>query len=184
MKLELKEKRVLLVHFNGRSEVHGTDRESAGDIKIRATLPNTILRQFHGTLMAALYFHDTENPGNDLADKAMEENPDHLPHRRFPHLAMPLKWNDSMEGGELIINIGAISKTAIVLKDIVVHKFEIVAKDGGTVELIFVVKCKPVPEQAGQLYAMIQQEVEITLIAPKAADQTDLADANAAVTTA
>lgn len=169
MKLELKEKRVLLVHFNGRSEVHGTDRESAGDIKIRATLPNTILRDvFHGTLMSALYFHDTENPGNDLADKAMEDNPDHLPHRRFPHLAMPLKWNDSMEGGELVIHHGAISKAAIVLKDIAAHKFEIVAKDGGTVEVTFVVKCKPDEKQAGKLYQMIQQEVEITLTAPKA----------------
>lgn len=183
MKLELNEKRVLFVHFNGRSEIHGTDRESAGDIKIKATLPNTILRQFHGTLMAALYFHDTENPGNDLADKAMEDNPDHLPHRRFPHLAMPLKWSDSMEGGELIIHHGAISKATLTLKDIVAHKFEIVAKDGGTVELTFVVKCKPTPLQAGELYSMIQQEVEITLKAPKA--EADLVDnaAGAAVVT-
>lgn len=181
MKIEFAQKRVLFVHFNGRAEIHGTDKESAGDIKIRATCANTILREaFHGTLMDALYFHDTENPGNDLADKAMEDSPDHLPHRRFPPLSMPLKWNDSMQGGELTLHTGAISNTTIVLKDIVAHKFEINAKDGGTVELTFVVKCKPDAQQAGQLYQLIQREVEITLTAPKPAEP-DLVDSAATV---
>lgn len=167
MRIELTDKKVLFVHFSGRSEIHGNEREPAGDIKIRATLPNTILKDFHGTLLPALYFHDTANPGNDLADKAMEDKPDYLPHRRFPNMASPLKWQDNMVGGVLTIHHGISARSDLVLKDIEVHKFEIAPKDGGTVELSFTVKCKPDEKQAGKLYQLIQNEVNITLTAPK-----------------
>lgn len=181
MKLEFKNQAALLVHFNGRSEVHGDEREEAADIKFRITTENKVLDQLHATLKHALYFHDTANPGRDLMDKAMEDNPEHVPHRRFIPLESPLRWKDEMTGGRLIIHHGLGGRSDLILPDIKVNKVAVFAKDGGTVELEFRVQGKPDEKQAGRLYKMIQRECEITLEAPKA--DADLAAGGAAAAT-
>lgn len=173
MHLAFKAQKGLFVHFNGRSELHGEDREPAGDIKLRATIENKVLDQLHGTLKNALFFHDTANPGADLADKAMEENRDYLPHRRFPEL-MPIKWSGEMEGAKLTIRVAG-KRTPIVLPEAKVGKLEITPKDGGVCEIVFRAQCKPDEEAAGKLYQLIQKEVEFDL-EPKVEEQAPLAD--------
>lgn len=168
MRFELFKKKALLAHFNGRSEVNGEERVAAGDIKLRVSMENKILReQFHPSLLSALYFHDSAVP-QDIVDKMNEENIDHLPHRRFVPLEMPLKWKDEMVGGKLTIHqgLGGV-RSDLVISDIKLNGFEISAKDGGTVEILFRVQCHPGEKEAGKLYSLIQQEVEVSIEPPK-----------------
>jgi hypothetical protein len=170
MRLELKAQAAFFMHFNGRSELHGEERQPAGDIKFRVTTTNNVLDQLHKTLKHALFFHDVNDPGRDLADKAMEDNPDHLPHKRFPELEGPVKWAGEMVGGKLTVHYGLGGKSDIVLPDIKLNKVAIHPKDGGTVEVEFRVQAHPDEKQAGKLYALIQKEVTITVEPPQAQD--------------
>ncbi len=164
MKIEFQKQKALFVHFNGRSELHGEEREPAGDVTIRATVENRFLDQLHGTLRFALFFHDTANPGKDLADTAMEDDVNYLPHRRFPELA-PLKWSGDMENAKLTIRVPG-RRGAIVLPEAKVNKVSIMPKDGGVCEITFQAHAKPDEEAAGKLYQLIQKEVEFDLEAP------------------
>lgn len=157
----------LLVHFNPRSELHGEDREPAADVKLSATVDNKFLDQLHGTLRHALFFHDTANPGKDLVDKAMEENPNYLPHRRFAGLGGELRWAEEMTGGKLTLHYGVGGRSDIVLPEIKLNKLSIVPKDGGVVEVKFRVQCKPDEEQAGKLCQLVQKAVSFSIEPPK-----------------
>jgi hypothetical protein len=171
MRISLARQKAFLVAYTPRSEFHGEDRQAAASIKLRVTVPNNVLDNFHETLRFALFFHDVENPKADLADKAMEGNRDHLPHRRFPNLGSPLKWNDAMEGGVLTIHHGVGGPSDIVISEIKVNKFSISAKEGGTCEIEFQVHCHPNEVNSGKLAHKVMQEIEITLEAPKAEEE-------------
>lgn len=168
MKFEVARKKAFLAHLNARSELHGTERQSASDIKFKLTMPNAVLDQFHGTLKHALYFNDVSNPGKDLADKAMEGDPNHLPHRRFPNVESPIKWKDEMTGGKLTVHFGLGGPSDIIVPDIKVNEFRIYPEEGGTVKLEIRVQGHPDAETHGKLYDLIQKEVEITIEAPQA----------------
>lgn len=155
-----------LTNYNPNSELHGDERVPVSYIRFRMTVENKFLDQLHGTLKPALFFHDVENPGNDLADKAMENNPDYLPHLRFPLLDAPLKWKDAMEGGKLTLHRGISKKSHIVLADIKLDDLKVVPKAGGVVELTFRVRAKPDEEECGKLAAMHQQDIEISVEPP------------------
>lgn len=163
----------LLSHFNARSELHGEEREPAGDISVKATVPNSFLDQLHGTLKHAFFFHDTENPGRDLADQAMEDNPDHLPHLRFTDLGGEVRWAGEQVGGKFTIHQGIDAKSDLTVEISKLTKLSFVPKAGGVVELKFQVKCKPEEKQAGRLCALIQKPISFSVAAPEAS--TDLA---------
>jgi len=158
----------LMVHFNGRSELHGEEREPAGDVTIKATVENKVLDQFHGSLKHAFFFHDTANPGRDIVDKAMEDNPDHLPHLRFEQLGGEVRWADEMAGGKLTIHQGINAKSDLILGIDKLTKVGFVPKAGGAVELKFQVKCKPDEKQAGRLYQLIQKPISFSVEPPAA----------------
>jgi len=162
MKLVFDSCPAFLVNVNPRSELHGEERKPAGDVTLRVNVPNKMLDTFHETLKHALFFHDTENPKNDLADKAMEGRPDHIPHLRFNALGLPLKWNDQMFGATLTIHRGGGD---IVLPDVRVNKVEFTPKAGGTVELEFRVQGHPDEAAFGRLCGsgIIQTEVLMSL---------------------
>ena len=161
----------LLVHYNGRAELHGEEREPAGDISIKATVENKHLDQFHGTLKHAFFFHDTANPGRDLADKAMEDNPDHLPHLRFEELGGEIRWAGEMAGGKFTIHQGISAKSDLVVGIDKLTKVSFVPKAGGAIELKFQVKCRPDEKQAGRLYYLIQKPISFSVEPPAAEAQ-------------
>lgn len=154
----------LLVHFNGRSELHGEEREPAGDITMRATVHNDFCDQLHPTLRSALFFQDSAQP-LDLADKGLESGK-HWPHRRFAANIDSIRWADEQVGGKFTIHHG-IGKSDLVLAEVKIGKLKLTPKDGGMVEIEFQVQAKPDPEkQAGKLYAMIQKPVSFSVEPP------------------
>lgn len=171
MRITLERQLAKLTNYNPNSELHGDERVPVSYIRFRATIGNAFLDQLHGTLKHALFFHDVENPGRDLADKAMEDNPDYVPHLRFAMLEAPLKWKDSMEGGKLTIFKGINKRSNIVLGDIRLDQLTFTPKAGGVCEVAFRVRAKPDDEVCGKLATMHQQDVEIAIEPPLADEE-------------
>lgn len=170
MRIWFDQQKAYLENVNARSEFKGDERQPAGDLKFSVEVPNSALSHFHPTLKSAFYFHDSARP-KDLADQGLEENPDYLPHLRFPNLETPLKWKDEMTGGSLTIHqgLGGVGSD-IVLEDIKVNEFKLSPKDGGTLKLEFRVQAHPDEKQFGKLCGsgLIQSECMISLKAPEA----------------
>lgn len=172
MRFPLSQCKAWLSNVNARSELHGDERQPAGDLKFKVDVPNKFLEHFHPSLRALLFFNDIAQP-KDLAEQGLESNPDHLPHLRFPGLVVPLKWNDSQQGGTLTIHHGVGGRSDMVLEDIKVNAFSLFPKAGGTVEIEFRIQAKPDEKQWGKLCnGMIQTEVTITIAPP--AEQAQL----------
>ena len=166
MRIALANAKALLANVNARSELHGEERQAAGDLKLHIEGPaKELLDQIHPTLRTALFFHDSAQPG-DLVDKANEDNPDYLPHLRFPNLVVPLKWNEEMTGGKVTIHYGIDAKSDIVLADVKVNGLAITPKAGGSVEIELRVQAHPAEEQFGKLCSMIQSQVQVTIEPP------------------
>ena len=101
MRIELANQKMLLAHYNARSEVHGEDREPAADIKLEMDTTNDFLIQLHPTLRQALFHFDSARDAEgktDLADKGSD-----APHLRYAALVPPLKWNEEMAGADVTI---------------------------------------------------------------------------------
>ena len=161
MKLSFQKQKMMLANFNARSELHGEEREPAGDLKLEASLPNDVLVEFHPALRSLLYYYDDQR-GADLADQAKKDDPDYLPHLRMPSLGGPLKWNEEMAGAEVVISIPG-TKTEIVLQDAKVNAFSLEPRDGGTVDISLRVQAHPDEKQCGKLCGLIQSEVEVSI---------------------
>lgn len=169
MRILVTELKALLSNVNARSELHGDgERQAAGDLKFTATVPNTFLDQLHPTLRSALFFMDSAQP-KDLADQGLEEK-QHWPHLRFPNLEAPLKWNDEMSGGQLIIHHGIGGRGSdMVLEDVKVNKLEITPLAGAMVDIDFRIQVHPEEKVRGKLWELIQAEVVISIKPPEAA---------------
>lgn len=167
MRITVVEMKALLAHVNARSELHGEEREAAGDLKFSATVPNTFLDQLHPTLRSALFFNDSSAP-KDLADQGMEEG-QHWPHLRFPNIESPYKWKDEMSGGVLTIHHGIGGRGSdIVIEDVKVNEVKITPLAGAMVDLEFRVQTHPEEKIRGKLWDLIQAEVVISIKPPEA----------------
>lgn len=170
MQLELSKTKVKLVDYNPRSEFHGKDIVTAGDLMISVDLPNDVLASFHPALKSLLYHFD-QGLEADLVDQSNNGDPNYKPHIRMPQLGVPLKWSDSMIGAAVTVHYGV--KSAIDLETCNIDGFKIEPKQGGTVTLGFKIAAHPDEKQSGKLCTMIQTDIEIS-IAPPTADQQEM----------
>lgn len=167
MRIGLHELKAFLSNVNARSELHGEERQAAGDLKFEATVPSTFLDQLHPTLRSALFFQDSAAP-KDLADQGLEER-QHWPHLRFPNLDAPLKWKDEMAGGVLVIHHGLGGRGSdLELKDVKVNELKITPLAGAMCDLEFRVQVHPEEKARGKLWDLIQAEVVISIKPPEA----------------
>lgn len=151
---------VQLANLNARAEKHGDDAVSAMDLKFTATVPNTIMNMFHAELRDMLFKKQTDP---DLLD---ELEPDAVTLPRFGNLS-PIGWEWEGTGYTVKIAYGLGGNSDIVLKDVKVDKFKFTPLNGGSVDMSFRVVAHPTEEEAGKLYLMIQQSVDITVTAPE-----------------
>lgn len=155
-----------LSNFNPRAEKHGVESVMACDLNFILDAPNSVLSEFHGALLSAMY-EKTEavEDGQDELDGV--EPVSHLPNLRFPKMA-PLKWDSKHAGYALCIDYGIGASTNIELQGCELGKFVLDLKEGGTVEVKFQVQCQSglTERIMGKLAMMIGQEVSITLLAP------------------
>jgi hypothetical protein len=158
LKIQFKGQKMLLANVNVRAEVHGDDREPAGDLKFEVDLDNGFLGEFHPALKSTLYHFD-ESRERDLADQGKRHD---APDLRMPQLQAPLKWDEEMLGAKCRIReIGA--KSDVGLDPVRVNNWTIEPREGGTCSVSFRVQCHPDEKIFGKLAMLVQQEVEVTL---------------------
>lgn len=165
MQLELSEVNASLINFNARAEIHGEEKEPAGDLKIKAQLSNDCLAMFHPTLKAMLY-HYNKTADADLVDEAMQHEEGYAPHLRFAEIPS-LAWKGEMVGVKCIIHTGINEKSSIVLDPCNVNNILLEPQQGGTVCVTFRVQSHPDEQQFGKLCGMIGTDIVVSLELPK-----------------
>lgn len=158
---------VKITSVNPRSERHGPEElHPAVDLHISLTTGNNILTALDGKLLDALY---TKNANADQGGQQSldgVEEVSNLPNLKFP-LMGALKWKKDLVGYTLTVQHGVGSD--IVLKGCKVNNFTIDPKEGGSVDLKFRVQSSDVDERTlGKLGLLVQNEVDVMLLAPEA----------------
>ena len=161
MKLSFKKQKMMLAHLNVRSEVHGEDREPAGDIKLEGDVSNEELLHFHPALKSLLYYHDEGRP-RDLVGQAEGVEAGYAPDLRMPNLVPPLKFSDEMMGASVSIRVPG-EKLAVELAPVKVNAFAIEPREGGTISLSMRIQANPSDKEFGRLAVLVQTEVEVDL---------------------
>lgn len=162
MKLSFQGQKFLLANINARSELHGEEREPAGDLKLTSDVPNDVLSELHPSLKSALYHYDDARE-TDLADRGKRGEPGFLPHLRFRELEGPLKWSGEMLGAAVEIGVPGV-RERIRLEACRVNGVQITPKDGGTVGFSIRIQCHPDERAFGRLCTLAQQEVEVWIV--------------------
>lgn len=163
---ELNKQQAKLESLNVRAEKHGEDNVPAADLKLRVNLANAALDHFDKRLRKTLY--RKPSGAGEQTDLPLEQT-DGLTALTFKHLA-PLRWDEDFPGYSLSIDSGLGIKDPIELEEVELSSFVFEALEGGSVAITFRASCHPDAEEAGALYTMIQEDVEITLVPPRAKD--------------
>lgn len=173
MTFEIEEyKQVKFTNMNTRAEKHGPESVTAVDLTFTMDARNDVLSYFHGDLLSSMYtLH--QKPDEEQAELDGVEAISNFPNLRFPKMA-PIKWDWKGAGYKLVIDYGLGADRAIELEGLEVGKFVLDLKEGGTVEVKFLVQCNSgLTEQIiGKLAMMIWQEISIKLLAPKTIEAT------------
>ncbi|MDR0276251.1 MAG: hypothetical protein LBI48_13150 [Burkholderiaceae bacterium] len=157
-------------NVNIRSEKCGSDDlEPAVDLSISIEQPNSVLAEFDGFLLSALYYKSAASVDTQAELDGVQPVSER-PNLRFAKLAYPLKWEDEGSGYTLEIDHGLGGKSNVALTGCAVNAFAINPKEGGTVELKFRVQCAGSDELTektlGKLAMLVQHTVPIMLLAP------------------
>jgi hypothetical protein len=159
-----------LTSLNARAEKHGDENVPAADLAFTFNAPNDILSEFDPALKSSLY--RKPDAAGDQADLLPE--PGWLPKLRFPAMSA-FKWDFEMIGGQITIHYGPSGKGDIALDITKADGLKFQPKDGGTVEVSFRVAIRPSEKEIGKLFAMIQEDVELSLSPPAADAQLEAA---------
>jgi hypothetical protein len=163
---------VKMTNMNTRTEKHGVESVPAVDLNFSMDAMNSVLSNFDGGLLSALY-HRVKTTDDAQAELEGVEPITDLPNLRFPKLA-PIKWDWKGMGYTLQIDYGLGAERCIELEGLEVGKIVLDCKEGGTVEVKFQVQCCSGLTEAiiGKLAMMNGQEVHISLRAPKTLEET------------
>lgn len=158
---------VKITSVNPRSERHGPEElHPAVDLHISLTTGNNILTALDGKLLDALYTKNANADQGGQQNLEGVEEVSNLPNLKFP-LMGALKWKKDLVGYTLTVQHGVGSD--IVLKGCKVNNFTIDPKEGGSVDLKFRVQSSDVDERTlGKLGLLVQNEVDVMLLAPEA----------------
>ena len=158
---------VKITSVNPRSERHGPEElHPAVDLHISLTTGNNILTALDGKLLDALYTKNANADQGGQQNLEGVEEVSNLPNLKFP-LMGALKWKKDLIGYTLTVQHGVGSD--IVLTGCKVNNFTIDPKEGGSVDLKFRVQSSDVDERTlGKLGLLVQNEVDVMLLAPEA----------------
>lgn len=157
---EIKEAQVKIQSVNARAEMHGDKSVPAFDLKCEVNCSNDALIHFHPELRTMLY---KKNDQPDLVDQA---DPEAINALRFPKMGA-LKWDFEGTGYSARVAYGMGGKSDIMLGDVKVDGLRIAPQQGGTVLISFRVIAHPATDDVGRLCEMIQQTVEMDVVAPE-----------------
>lgn len=165
MMFSLERQKATFASWNARTELHGDERVPAADIKIDFAASNDILSEFDPALKSA--FYREPHPGEeDLVDRAGDTP--QLARLRFPSMKNPIKWDTKLVGATVTIHYGTGGPSDIVLAECTVDNLVFDPQDGGTVITSLRIQCKPNEGQAGKLYELNGNEIDVTIEPPEA----------------
>ncbi|MBP0634879.1 hypothetical protein [Cupriavidus sp. AcVe19-6a] len=153
--ITFKQTRVKLSSVNARMEFHGDTEVLMKDLKLEATLPNTVLDQVSPDLRSSLY-KVSGSPQQALPDTDL----DHLTDLKHPNVG-GYKANDELEG-ILRIHVSNRKTDDLVFPEAKFSKFAIAPQEGGTVKVVMMVAVQPSEANTGWLDLMIHKEFKIT----------------------
>lgn len=176
---EVTDRSALIANVNFRAERHGDENKTAVDIKIELDAHKSALKHFDPALVDFLFREPAAGEQQRL-DVDVEDG-DKSTALRVPKIGA-LKWDEKFPGYELTIVEGmGLKKPLHLVADL--SKFTFEAREGGSVGIAFNASGHPDSKQSASLVEQIQENVTITLVAPKAAEQiaaqADLADDSA-----
>lgn len=162
---ELKNHEAKVASFNPRCEKHGQENVMAGDLKVECTGHSSLLDHFvHGQAG-----HDVQLVAGEILVPTQR--------RQARQLALGQVVVAERKIGLLARCRLAIQRLAkalvevIELDDVELSSFVFEALDGGSVSITFRASFHPDGRTSGKLCQLIQETVEITLIAPEAGQQ-------------
>jgi hypothetical protein len=172
---ELSERNAIVSNVNFRAERHGDENKTAVDIKVELDAHKSALKHFDPALVDFLFREPAVGEQQRLD---VDDESDKRTALRVPRIGA-LKWDEKFPGYELTIVEGmGLKKPLQMVVDL--SKFSFEAKEGGSVAITFTASGHPDGKQSASLVEQIQEQVTLTLVAPKAeAQQTvqaDLAD--------
>lgn len=164
---------VFLDQVRSRVELHGEDHVHAIDLSMTYTGGNSVLDDVAPGLRATLLTAHVELPSGKAAQCEMDLPVDDMPHLRVPSLVPPLRVDCEAEGATVVVANGIKVATPIRLIECKVRKVRVTAIAGGSAEVKFQVSsASGIDAQiVGALSMKQQQDIELTLVGPKAAGQ-------------
>lgn len=165
---EIRRKAAKIASFNPRAEKWGSENRPAADLKLSANLAATMLDALDPSLRAWL-FCKSPGPGDDLADAAHE-----APNLRQPRIAAQFDWVPRYAGYELRIHdLGLDESSDLVISGCEFNRIRLAPQEGGTVIVSWRLQFHPTEAQAGKLSTLIQETVDVSLLAPEGAAEVD-----------
>jgi len=158
--------RVKLTKATPRKETHGKDLVQAISLRLEWwPTDNAAVNLLHDGLQDALWWV----PPEAAAQGSVEGVPPVKKHRRVPTMAMPIKVELSLSGYTLTIDHGIDDSTALELYAATLDKFEVEAKEGGSVVIRWSLASNKqiTPQLVGALCGLEGCEVVVTLTPPK-----------------
>ena len=158
--------RVKLTKATPRKETHGKDLVQAISLRLEWwPTDNAAVNLLHEGLQDALWW----TPPEAAAQAELDNVPAVKKHRRVPTMAMPIKVELSLSGYTLTIDHGIDDSTALELYAATLDKFEVEAKQGGSVVIRWSLASNKAitPQLVGALCGLEGCEVVATLMPPK-----------------
>lgn len=150
LELELEKQHAVLEGFAPKTKKFGGGKVPCAALTISCTLNADVLANFSPTLKSMLF---DEKGIRDLAGDTMP--------LRDPRMVYPLDREEEMSGATVKIGFGI--GDPMHFPEVVVKDFQITPMPGGFVILGFKLHCAPTEIQAGRLYTMQEQPIDITL---------------------
>ncbi len=160
---------VKLLHVNHRKEFHGEERVQAVDLNFEWETSNEKLDLLDPALRTVLYHNAAAEEGQEALPEVLAI----LPNLRVPHLnagKFKYRGNDKFKGYDFELDYGlGDGQSNVRFEDCAVGKYEIEAKEGGTIVLRWQVSYageRLTGEVMSKLIAHEQEKAFITLKAP------------------
>lgn len=155
--------------FTPRMEKHGDENVLAGTMKCETTTHSSVLDIFDPGFRKLLYRKPAPGEQTELP---LGEGSDGLTARKLPCLK-PIQWDEDFPGYALEIQTGLAVDEVLKITDVELHGFSFEPLDGGSCTVKFSMNFRQDGRTSGKLCQLIQDTVEMTLVAPSRGEELD-----------
>ena len=159
-----------VLKFTPRVEIHGDEAAPGCTLKLTIKGSNTLLDLLDDNLRTTLYMPKPVDD-QDLVEQVSDDG--YLPNLRFPMLGK-LSWGYETAGYRVVIGGGLNDESDLAFIKCDIKKFSIACEQGGSVSIDFNVNCSPTADEAGRLYELNGQNIDLTLEPPSPEEQAQM----------